>query len=212
MLILGIDAAKTSGWALIDAAERRIVDSGSVLHSFERVSAVIAARDAGCEHVAAELHNFGFARTRTSLNYSTGRWLECLEAVLGVHEKDVSFLSPQAWRKILGAPSRWAGKTQLERRASAKIWSISFAQTALGARDTISDDEAEAACIAFAAGLQSGLVSDTVIPKCQSVASKSRRRGSKTKRGGSTSFKTQGTRRSGTKRRKTKSNTSSSTT
>lgn len=195
MIVFGVDAAKTSGWAIIDPTERRIIDSGLAVHPFERANAVRALVDAGGpDLVAFELHLFGPKKTVASLNRSSGRWLEVLEIETGVREPKVIFSAPSTWRRELGAPSRWAGTTQPQRRAAAKLWAISYAQTVFGARDNISDDEAEAICIAAAASLTPCEDSATV-PEWQSVlrVSGSPKSGSKKSRGGSKSSSRSGT-------------------
>jgi hypothetical protein len=211
LIVLGIDPAKQSGWAVIDAAEARIIDCGLALHPFERENAVIAARDAGAEAVAMELLLFGPRKTQASLNRSSGRWLEYAETVLGIREADVSFLAPKDWRTALGAPSRWAGTTQPQRRAAAKLWAISFAQSHLGARSTVSDDEAEAACVAYAAALRSGSIRATV-PVCTVASRKSgsRRGGSRKSRGASGSSGKSDTKSAPTRKRKPRKRKSTS--
>lgn len=210
MLVLGIDAALQSGWALVDPESMELVDSGLTVNPTDRARAIESVwQSGGPDLVAVELSLFGSKRVVASLGRSTGRWLELVESRFGITESDTCMLSPTDWRKALGAPSRFVGQTDRERRASAKIWTISWAKTNLGGvHDNISDDEADAAGVAVAAyHLLHGTKHDTVPTWTLSRSSRLPRRGGKISRGKSRKSNRSATKSSATKRPRKKRTT-----
>jgi hypothetical protein len=145
--VLGVDQASSSGWAVVELDQRRVVASGTARTSPERRRALSGLRDLPGFHVRQLLVVFedhaGFPLQSTSqgigLGVALGRWLELLD----IFDHPVRLrldAQPSEWRRVLGTTARLGRDAW---KAQAKLWA-----TATVRRQVESDDEAEAICIA----------------------------------------------------------------
>ena len=150
MLVFGLDAAETSGWAILSPCGTQLVAHGHAKTPTQRAEAIATLADIMEAEkvllVAYEEHLFGPRKTMASLNRSTGIWLGALEAWLPDVKLTIVSASPGTWRKYWKAPNfRGSGG---DTRAKLKAWAITKACGLYGAPGNITDDEAEAMLIA----------------------------------------------------------------
>lgn len=164
LIILAIDQAATSGWAMARVTDGKVSElrSGTAKTSDERKAVVsqlvwadyIVSAQAmpvpsqhALKHVQVVFEDHGgfhFGRGNMSMasvlgmGAARGRWLEQLEGV-GLKKSRIQSVSPKAWRKaVLGL----AGNASSER---AKQAALLYARAKYGLSCT--DDEAEALCM-----------------------------------------------------------------
>jgi len=174
MIVLSIDQAKCSGWALLNAplcTERPTTLGIGTAKSAEDRRCVLGrameAGDIGELLVVLEDHSrFFFARGNASiasllgLGAARGRWEERLSDA--GHPESMRFtVTPQVWRReVLGL----AGNVKAERAKSAAV----LYATACGSRD-VTADAAEAYCL----GVYAARV---LMPQAMVVLEKARKR------------------------------------
>ena len=145
--VLGVDQAATSGWALVELDQRRVVAHGVSQTSPERRRALIDLRrlpgfDPRRMLVVFEDHTTFPAQSTAQavgLGVALGRWLELLD-IFDHPPRLRTKAAPAEWRRVLGTSAH------LERdawKAQARMWATSVCR-----EQVVSDDEAEAVCIA----------------------------------------------------------------
>lgn len=153
MIVLGIDQAATSGWAIVERDAREmlgrhvVLASGTVRSAIERREVIARAIDAACgEPVVAvyEKHTAGGGsrwnpETMIGIGDSRGRWLEALE-LAGIKRRYCVGVVPAEWRRAMIGP----------RRMDRTAWKATAVLSCRGRGVAVqSDDEAEAVLIAL---------------------------------------------------------------
>jgi hypothetical protein len=145
--VLGLDQAATTGWAVVELDQRRVVGHGITKTSCDRRQVLSGLRDLPRFHarrllVVTEDHS-GFPLQSTQqgigLGVALGRWLELLDIFDHPQRLRIE-VTPAEWRRVLGTTAR------LERDAW-KAQAVRWASAVCGQK-LESDDEAEAVCIA----------------------------------------------------------------
>ena len=147
MIVIGIDQAATSGWAIARRADgaAKILESGTVRGALARRDVIARAVSLG-EPLAAvyEAHTVGGGRhwnpaTILGMGDARGRWLEALE-LAGVPRRMCIGVTPYTWRSAMIGRHRMK---RHEMKAAAVL-------SCRGRGVTVaSDDEAEAVLIAM---------------------------------------------------------------
>jgi hypothetical protein len=147
-LVLGIDPAQTSGWALL--CQGKLVQSGSVVNAHLRsevirlakhnevlsgLSLVIVMEDWTAGGWPGHKQMFGMGAAR-------GRWLEQIE-LAGIPSRRVISVYPQTWRAAIFG----TGGSKIK-GPQYKAMAVAHARSYFGMGRDPSDDEADALCIA----------------------------------------------------------------
>jgi Holliday junction resolvasome RuvABC endonuclease subunit len=148
VIVLGLDSATTTGYALVEHARGRdrLIEAGTVDGSDGMAVAELAGRVVNAhaiELVAIEDNFLGKnPATLKVMARIVGRWQQAFEP-LGV---DTDLIEPSRWRSVLRGFIQPGAQ-----RAACKDAAQRFARMVLGAKD-LGTDAAEAACLAvFAA-------------------------------------------------------------
>ncbi len=145
--VLGVDQAASSGWAVVELDQRRVVAHGVATTSEARRRALVGLRDLPGFRVRELLVVFEDHSTYPTkstqqgieLGVSLGRWLELLDIFDHPARRRIR-VAPAEWRRVMGTTA------YLDReawKAQAKMWATTVVRSRV-----VSDDEAEAICIA----------------------------------------------------------------
>lgn len=144
-LTFGVDPGSLSGWAIANDPNS-VLTSGTAKTVAERFDAVETAeayaREMGLPLVGV-VENWGSGGWRTvataiGLGRSLGRWLELIELILGIRERDLVRPHPKTWQHHFFEHGMIQGKKSEEMKGIACAFT--------GAAD---HNEAEACCLAM---------------------------------------------------------------
>ena len=156
-MILSIDQARVSGWAVI-SPDRKVMEHGVARTYLERRAAVESAMGYPLLAVVLEEHYKSCGRMSSmsvlGMGESRGRWMEALAAA-GVPAARISRVTPTDWRRCLFGKAR--GKDSAAWKREAQAWCRTMHRLDVG------PDEADAICMGCAAW---------TLPNVQAIVSK----------------------------------------